>query len=184
MKWHGKQDTVKRRPISLRGSAFCIRNWWKTLLNTDFWGGYISRQRWKCAQLSCLFSFRSSTMVDGVMILPVLMVMAFPSPSWQGEWRGGGAVAVCCWRSRVPALAQLVELPGTALRHPARSPSWQRGHTPLGTEMFAFPFQVDSKDICCPFMYKIDSVCDWCGSCQGLGREMGNLIGMANSWAV
>lgn len=30
------------------------------------------------------FSFHSYTMVDGVMILPVLMMMAFPSPSMEG----------------------------------------------------------------------------------------------------
>lgn len=32
-------------------------------------------------------------MIDGVMILPVLLLLAFPPRSVQGECHGGGAVA-------------------------------------------------------------------------------------------
>ena len=41
----------------------------------------------KCfALLISLFPLHSCTMVDGVMILPVLMMIAFPSPSMEGKW--------------------------------------------------------------------------------------------------
>ncbi|KAI1237416.1 hypothetical protein IHE44_0014684 [Lamprotornis superbus] len=39
------------------------------------------------AEISLNCAHTSSRVVDGVMILPVLMVMAFPSPSWQDEER-------------------------------------------------------------------------------------------------
>ena len=35
---------------------------------------------------SLVLSLHSCTMVDGVMILPVLMMIAFPSPSMEGKW--------------------------------------------------------------------------------------------------
>ena len=35
---------------------------------------------------SLIFSLHSFTMVDGVMILPVLVMIAFPSPSMEGKW--------------------------------------------------------------------------------------------------
>lgn len=47
----------------------------------------------------------SSRVVDGVMILPVLMVMAFPSPSWQGECCVGSEFPAWCWVT-LPGLLQ------------------------------------------------------------------------------
>lgn len=82
------------------------------------WGGYILRQQWQCTQLTCLFSFCSSRMVDGVMILPVLIMMVFPSPSWQGEWCAG-------WRSS----CLLLEEPGSAA-----GAAWQRSTAPCSLQ--------------------------------------------------
>lgn len=47
--------------------------------------------------------FCSSRVVDGVMILPVLMVMAFPSPSWQGECCVGSVFSVVFGSSSIIA---------------------------------------------------------------------------------
>lgn len=149
-----------------------------------FWGGYILRQQWKCTQLPCLFSFCSSTMVDGVMILPVLIMMALPSLSWQGEW--------CAWWC---SSCLLLEEPGSSAGS-AVGAAWHCSTAPRSLhELTAWANSSQEWDVCfsisscfkgcsLPFMYKIHSMWIGIGSCQGLGREMGNLVWMASYWAV
>lgn len=88
----------------LRNKATYVRGICKKGLEWQFESGMLNLTCHPAVKffvlLISLFFLHSCTMVDGVMILPVLMMIAFPSPSMEGKRLT--AVWVAQVYSRVP----------------------------------------------------------------------------------